>query len=155
MAGDYEKEIEYGKRLVELEPNFWGGHSHIGRGLMYLKRYEEAVPELEMAVRQNCTSLTLRYLALLYGLMEEKVKAREVLGKMENLRSTQWVGNYEMGQVYMALGEFDNAFQYFEKAFEKHEGFMLYFKYFIRLFPEFEKDPRTKIVLDRIGLPYK
>ena len=122
MAGDYEKEIEYGKRLVELEPNFWGGHNHIGRGLMYLKRYEEAVPELEMAVRQNCSSLTLRYLALLYGLMGEKVKAREVLEKMENLRSTQWVGNYEMGHVYMALGEFDNAFQYFEKALEKHEG---------------------------------
>ncbi len=155
MAGDYEKEIEYGKRLVELEPNFWGGHNHIGRGLMYLKRYEEAVPELEMAVRQNCTSLTLRYLALLYGLMGEKVKAREVLGKMENLRSTQWVGNYEMGQVYMALGEFDNAFQYFEKAIEKHEGFMLYFKYFIRLFPEFEKDPRTKQMLEKIGLPYQ
>ena len=155
MAGDYEKEIEYGKRLVELEPNFWGGHNHIGRGLMYLKRYEEAVPELEMAVRQNCTSLTLRYLALLYGLMGEKVKAREVLGKMENLRSTQWVGNYEMGQVYMAFGEFDNAFQYFEKALEKHEGFMLYFKYFIQLYPEFEKDPRTKQILERIGLPYQ
>jgi len=155
MAGDYEKEIEYGKRLVELEPNFWGGHNHIGRGLMFLKRYKEAVPELETAVRQNCTSLTLRYLALLYGLMGEKVKAREVLGKMENLRSSQWVGNYEMGQVYMALGEFDQAFQYFEKAIEQHEGFMLYFKYFIRLFPEFEKDPRTKKLLDRIGLPYK
>jgi serine/threonine-protein kinase len=153
MEGDYDKEIEYGKRLVELEPNFWGGHSHIGRGLMYLKRYEEAVPELEMEVRQNCSSLTLRYLALLYGLMGEKIKAREVLGKMENLRSTQWVGNCDMGHVYMALGEFDKAFQYFEKAIEHHEGFMLYFKYFIRLFPEFEKDPRTKKLLDRIGLP--
>ena len=153
MAGDYEKEIEYGKRLVELEPNFWGGHNHIGRGLMYLKRYEEAVPELEMAVRQNCTSLTLRYLALIYGLMGEKVKVREVLGKMENLRSTQWVGNYEMGQVYMALGEFDNAFQYFNKAIEMHEGLMLYFKYTSRSFPEFERDPRTKLLLDKIGLP--
>jgi serine/threonine-protein kinase len=155
MAGDYEKEIAYGKKLVELEPNFWGGHNHIGRGLMYLKRYKEAVPELEMAVRLNCSSLTLRYLALLYGLMGEKVKAREVLGKMENLGSTLWVGNYEMGHVYMALGEFDNAFQYFEKALEKHEGFMLYFKYFIQLYPEFEKDPRTKQILEKIGLPYQ
>ncbi len=155
MAGDYEKEIEYGKRLVELDPNFWGGHYHIGRGLMYLKRYEEAVPELEMAVHQNFSSLTLRSLGLIYGLMGEKVKAREVLGKMENLRSTQWFGNCDIGVVYVSLGEFDNAFQYFEKALEKHEGFMLYFKYFIRLFPEFEKDPRTKQLLEKIGLPYQ
>ena len=151
MAGDYEKELEYGRRLVELEPNFYGGHFLVGRGLMGLKRYEEAVPELEMAVHQNYSSYTLLYLGLIYGLMGEKVKAREVLEKMENLRSTQWVGNYDMGVVYMALGEFDNAFQYFEKAIEKHEGLMLFLKYYIRLFPEFEQDPRTKQLLEKMG----
>ena len=87
--------------------------------------------------------------------MGEKAKAREVLEKMENLRSTQWVGNFDMGVVYMALGEFDKAFQYFEKAIEKHEGLMLYFKYAIRNFPEFEQDPRTKQLLEKIGLPYQ
>ena len=56
MAGDYEKELEYGRRLVELEPNFYGGHYLVGRGLMGLKRYEEAVPELEIAVHQNYSS---------------------------------------------------------------------------------------------------
>ena len=85
MAGDYEKELEYGRRLVELEPNFYGGHILVGRGLMGLKRYEEAVPEFEIAVHQNYGSFTLRYLGLIYGLMGEKVKAREVLEKMENL----------------------------------------------------------------------
>ena len=54
----------------------------------------------------------------------------------------------------MAVGEFDNAFQYFGKALEKHEGLMLYGKANIRLFPEFEKDPRTKQLFVKIGLPY-
>ena len=31
---------------------------------------------------------------------------------------------------------------------------MLYFKYTIRSFPEFEKDPRTKLLFKIIGLPY-
>jgi serine/threonine-protein kinase len=154
MARDYEKEIEFGKRLIELEPNFWGGHCDVGQGLMNLKRYEEAVPEYETAIRQNYSSPTLRNLALLYGLMGEKEKVREVLEKMENLRSTQWVGNYDMGVVHMSLGEFDVAYQYFQKAIEEHEGIMLYLRYPIRFFPEFEKDPRTKKLLDRIGLPY-
>src|ERR1035437_5542647 len=128
MAGDYEKQLENGRRLVELEPNYFGGHILVGRGLMGLKRYEEAVPELEIAVHQNYGSFTLSYLGLIYGLMREKVKTREVLEKMENLRNTQWVGNYDIGVVYLALGEFDNAFQYFEKAIEKHEGITLFLK---------------------------
>jgi serine/threonine-protein kinase len=153
MAGDYEKEVEYGRSMVEMEPDFYGGHYQIGRGLMHFKRYQEAVSEIEISVHQNYRSFTLFRLGLIFGVMGEKVKAREVLEEMENLKSTQSVGNYEMGVVYMALGEFDNAFQYFNKAIEMHEGLMLYFKYTSRSFPEFERDPRTKLLLDKIGLP--
>jgi adenylate cyclase len=155
MAGDYEKVLEYGRRLVELEPGFYGGHVIIGFGLEGLKRYKEAVPEIEMAVNQNYVSATLLRLGLIYGLIGEKAKAREVLVKMENLRSTQWVGNYDIGVVYMAMGEFDEAFQYFEKAIEKQEGLMVFLKYTIRNFTEFKQDPRTKKLLEKIGLPYQ
>jgi serine/threonine-protein kinase len=155
MAGDYEKEVEYGRRLVELEPNFYGGHILVGSGLMYLKRYEEAVPELEIAVYQNYSAFPLFMMGLIYGVMEEKVKARGVLEKMRKLVSTQRAGNFDMGIVNMAMGEFDEAFQYFEKVIEKHEGFMIHLKNYIRLFPEFEKDPRTMELLEKIGLPYK
>ena len=85
-------------------------------------------------------------------LWEKKEKAREVLEKMENLGSTQGVGNIDMGAVYMALGEFDNAFQYFEKAIEKHEGRLFLSKYSFRLFPVFEKTRGQKIIR-KIGLP--
>jgi tetratricopeptide (TPR) repeat protein len=87
--------------------------------------------------------------------MGEKVKAREVLEKMENLRSTQWVGNCDIGAVYMALGDYDAAYQYFEKAMEMHEGTMIFLHNDIRHFPEFEQDPRTKLLLEKIGLPYQ
>ena len=155
MLEDFEKELEYGRRLVELEPNYFGGHLLVGGGLMNLKRYEEAVPECEIAVQQSYGSLTLRYLGLVYGLVGEKVKVREVLEKMENLRTVRWVGNFDMSVVYMALGEFDKAFHYFEKAIEKHEGTMIFLQNNIRHFPEFEQNPRTKQLLDKTGLPYQ
>jgi hypothetical protein len=87
--------------------------------------------------------------------MGEKGKAREVLEKMENLRSTQSVGNFDMGTVYVALREFDKAFQYFEKAIEKREGLMLYIQSTLHNFPEFKKDPRTKQLFEKMGLPYQ
>jgi serine/threonine-protein kinase len=154
LAGDYEKVLEYGRRSVELDPNFWGGHNNVGRGFMYMKRYKDALPEFKKAVDQNYSSITLRYLGTLYGLMGEKVKAREMLEKMENLRGKQWVGNCDIGIVYVSLGEFDKAIQYFEIAMDKREGFMLYLKFYARYFPEFGRDPRTKKLLERIGLPY-
>jgi adenylate cyclase len=154
MTGDGEKELEYGRRSIELEPNFYGGHGHAGGGLQILKRYEEAVSEMEIAVHQNYDLFTLRMLGQLYGHMGEKVKAQEVLKKMEKLKSSQSISNYDIGVVCMALGEFDNAFQYFEKALEMHEGKLIYIKANIRPFPEFEQDPRTKQLLEKIGLPY-
>jgi len=154
MEGDHNKAIENGRRLIELEPNSYVGHFIIGRGLMGLKRYEEAVPELEIAVHQNYSSVTLLYLGLIYGAMGEKIRVREVLEKIEKLVSTHSAGNLDLGVVYITLGEFDTAFQYFEKVIEKHEGFMVFLKYYIRYFPEFEQDPRTKQLLEKIGLPY-
>jgi serine/threonine-protein kinase len=152
-VGDFEKELEYGRRLIELEPNFYGGHFHVGFCMMISKRYNEAVTEFEIAVQQNFGYFSLHYLGLIYGAMGEKAKAWEVIEMMKNLESTQGVGNCDFGAVYMALGEFDKAFQYFEKAIEKHEGRMLFWKYEILHFPEFERDPRTKQILDKIGLP--
>jgi adenylate cyclase len=154
-AGDYEKELDYGRRLIELEPNFYGGHIHVGISLMFLKRYEEAFPELEIAVHLNHTSFTLGYLAVIYGVMGEKAKVLEILEGMGNLVNTQNVGNCDFGVVYMALGEFDEAFKYFEKVIEKHEGRMFFSKYSFRLFPVFEKNPRTRQLFEKIGLPYR
>jgi tetratricopeptide (TPR) repeat protein len=140
---------------IELDPNFYGGYLLVAAGLIGLKRYSEAVPEIEIAIRQHYACITLNRLGLVYGLMGEKVKAREVLEKMINLTGTQWVGNCDIGVVYMALGEFDSAFEYFEKAIEKHEGIMLLIKYNIRYCPEFEQDPRTRELLQKIGLPHQ
>jgi adenylate cyclase len=154
MSGAHEKGIEQGKRLIELEPRFWGGHCVLGANLLALKRYEEAIPELELAVKRNYSVFNLYYWGVGLALSGEKEKAREVLEKMEILRSTQSMGNFEIGFVYAALGESDTAFRYFEKAVENHEGNVLFFKYNIWYHTELDNDPRTKKLFGQTGLPY-
>jgi adenylate cyclase len=153
MAGDYDRVMEYGRSLIELNPDFYGGYLLVAAGLLGLKRYREAVPEIEKAIHQHYGCITLNRLGLVYGLMGEKDKAMNVLEKMINLMNTQWAGNCDIGIVYMALGDFSKAFEYFEKAIEKHEGIMLLLKYNLRYCPEIEQDLRTKELLERIGLP--
>ncbi|HAQ17704.1 MAG TPA: AraC family transcriptional regulator [Prolixibacteraceae bacterium] len=154
MAGEHEKGIEQGKKLIELEPRFWGGHCVVGANLLALKRYQEALPELELAVKRNYSVFNLYYWGVGLALSGEKEKAIEILEKMEILRSTQSMGNFEIGFVYAALGEPETAFRYFEKAVKNHEGNVLFFKYNIWYYTELEQDPRTKKMFQKTGLPY-
>ena len=154
MAGEHEKGIEQGRKLIELEPKFWGGHCVVGANLLALKRFKEAIPELELAVKRNYSVFNLYYWGVGLALTSEKEKAKEVLEKMEILRSTHSMGNFEIGFVYAALGESETAFQYFEKAVGNHEGNVLFFKYNIWYHTNLEQDPRTKRLMEKIGLPY-
>jgi adenylate cyclase len=155
MAGEYEKAIGQGRRLVELEPNFYGGHFLLGLILASLQKFEEAIPEAEIAVNQNYGTFTLSLLGLIYGAIGEKARASEVLKKMEDLRNTNAGSCYDLALVNAALGNYDTALDLFEKGLERHEGLMLYLKYSIRSFPGIEQDRRVEALLEKIGVPYK
>ena len=154
MAGLYEKSIEQGKKMIELEPNFYGGYHVLGLVYMSMNLLEEALVQAELAVKQQNIASTLGILGLIYGLMEEKNKAMEVLDSMENMRKTQWVGDYNIAQIYIGLGEFDTAYRYLEQAIDKKEGEVLFSKYLLMILPQIDlaKDPRTEQLLKRIGL---
>ena len=154
MAGDYDKVLEFGTRSIELEPNFFAGHQDVGLALMGLKRFEEAITEFVLAVTLNHSILTLHTLGWAYGMKGEKNKAGEVLEKMKKVEGDQTGGNVFFGIVLAAAGEFDSAFQYFDNAVEAHEAHMLFLKYWFRDFSEFKRDPRTKQLFEKIGLPF-
>ena len=153
IVGDYEKELEYGRRLIDMEPNFFGGHSLAGGALLRLKNYEEAIRENETAVKLNYGPLTLSALGYAYGIMGQKLKAMDVLEKMKNIEGSKTGSDNDFGKVYVGIGEIDTAFEYFDKAIENHEGGLIFLKYNIEPFPEFKKDPRTRKLFEKIGLP--
>ncbi len=153
MAGNYEKAVEQGKRLIEFEPHFFGGYVLLGYVYLKLKRYKEALAAYDLAVNLNYSAYTLYGLGAVYGFLGEKDKAKDVLEKMENLKNTQQVGNYKIAFIYASLGEFDKAFHFFEQAIENHEGQALLFKWNILDFNNgLAEDPRTEQILKRLGL---
>ena len=156
ISGNHERLGWHANRLIELEPNFWGGHFMLGMKLFTMERYEEALPSLELAAQLGGhISQNLGFLGALHGVMGEKAKAKEILEKMKNTKITQSVVNSDIAYVYAGLGEFDMAFHYFEQGIEKREGSMLFVKYFTDIFPALAKDPRTEQIIKRLGLPPK
>lgn len=50
-AGHYKKAQELGKRMIEIEPAFYTGHTILGNSLMIQKKCKEAQAPLEMAAK--------------------------------------------------------------------------------------------------------
>lgn len=132
LAGNFEKAIAQGRRLVALEPAFWGGHMIVGLNLITLHQYAEARQSLETALLLNYNGITLSACGALLGLSGETDQARDMLAQMVTLNQTQAVARYDMGIVHACLGDIETAYGYFQTAIDQHEPPMLFFKYIVR-----------------------
>ena len=149
MAGNHEKVFGQARRLIELVPNFWDGHFILGLENFVVERHEEALPELELAVQLDSISRNLGILGELFGVMGEKIRTKEILEKMENLRSKGSVNDTDIAYVYAGLGELDMAFYSYEQAIEKHEGSLLVVKYLVSLYSRPEKRPSHGAIIKK------
>ena len=156
FGGHTEKILEYGNRLIALEPHFAGGHLLLGIGYNNLKQYDKAIEAVETAVKLNPDLVGHCILGVAYAEKGERGKAEEILAKMQTLAFPN-EGNSWFGRVYLALKDYDRAFDYYMKAAKNHEGNTLSFLINIRQAaketPELLQDPRTIALLKMIGLP--
>lgn len=132
VAGNFENAVAQGRKLVDLQPAFWGGHMLIGLNLITLKDFPSAQDALETALEINYNGITLSACGVLFGLSGEIESARDILTQMNALSQSQVVSNYDMGVVHASVGDKDIAASYFQKAVEQHEPPMLFFKYIVR-----------------------
>lgn len=156
LGGDVDKTIEFGRRQIDLEPNFHGGHSMILALYSRANRYEEWVATIELTNKLSGYQdlLMLSLLGAAYAFTGEKMKAVEVLEIMKKIRGTQNMGNLQFGLLHAAMGEFEQAFDYFDTAVELHEGLAFFLKPFCQDYaPEVMKDPRFRKLIERIGIP--
>jgi len=152
---DVEKHLVTGNRMVEMAPNHPIGHMSLGIAYLPSKRYEEAIPELEMAIKLYPDLMNLGCLGMTYGMMGEKMKALEIIEKMKKIDGADIAGNTWLGNVYGNIGEWDTAFAHYDLAVENQDNNVLWIKSFLRNSNLDMKDPRFVRLLKKIGLPYE
>jgi adenylate cyclase len=151
----FDEYLENGKKMIELQPNFPSGYVVCGDALAFTGAVKEALAEYEKAESLRSDLATLARLGFLYGAIGEKAKALEVIEKMKNTSETGQGGNHLFGHVYASIGEFDSAFAYYDKAIEGRESLMLFIKPMLAGVPKFWEDPRSRVLMEKIGLPNK
>ncbi|MDH4297362.1 MAG: AraC family transcriptional regulator [Cyclobacteriaceae bacterium] len=149
----FDEMLKNGNKMIDLEPNFPGGYLIYGAALANKGLVKEAILEYEKAVKLQNSTYSLSHLGCIYGIMGEKAKAMEVIEQMKSIGETGQGGFHLFGNVYASIKDLDSAFAYYDKAVEGRESFMLLIKMLVRDVPEFWKDPRAGLLLQKIGLP--
>jgi serine/threonine-protein kinase len=151
---DYPTLLKLGKKIIELEPNYFAGHYILAQSNVGLNRYEEALREIQVAVNLNKDLLTLGALGSIYALGGDKSKALSVIEEMKGFEGAETTGAMQIAPVYLYMGDFDTAYRYYDSAIENRGGAALFMKCHLNISPEFKEDLRSKELIEKMNVIY-
>ena len=126
------------------------GFSLIGNG-----NPQHAIPPLERAVSISDRSPgAIGVLARAYGHAGRRSEALRLINELNRRRQKEYVPTAPFVQAYVGLGDYDQAFAWFERAYQEKSNILQWIK--VEPFPDAVcNDPRFQDLLRRVGLASK
>ena len=123
------------------------GFSFIGKGSP-----QDAIPPLERAVSISDGSPgAIGVLARAYGHAGRRSEALRLINGLKRRRQKEYVPTAALVQAYVGLGDYDQAFTWFEQAYEEKSPIMQWLK--VEPFPDaMRNDSRFEDLIRRVGL---
>ena len=113
---------------------------------------EEAIPELEKVVAASDRSPgSVELLATAHARAGHRADALLLINELKRRRQKSYVPAGAFINPYLALGDYDQAFVWFEKAYEEKSNILQ----FLKVHPFFDPvrgDPRFVDLVHRVGL---
>jgi TolB-like protein/DNA-binding winged helix-turn-helix (wHTH) protein/Tfp pilus assembly protein PilF len=124
----------------------------LGFSLIAKGRPEEAIPVLEKALSVSDRSpAIIGVLVRAYAHAERRTEALRLLDELKQRRKKGYVPSAAFINAYLGLGEYDEAFAWFERAYQEQSN-MLQFLKVNPFFDPLREDPRFKDLVRRAGL---
>ena len=152
VARRYDRAIEQEQRALDLEVN-----CHICRAYMALAyaargQLPQALAEARRVRQAGANPLDLATTGSVFGLAGARAEAEKLLEELKQVMEQRFVCPYEIATTYLGLGQKDEAFRWFEKAYEARSVCMIWLKVDPRIDPV-RSDPRLIDLLRRVGFP--
>jgi TolB-like protein/Flp pilus assembly protein TadD len=152
-AHQFEEAEEVCRKAIDLQPEFFEPHWILGKALLKMWRYEEAIAEFEKARCLSANSpVSNAELATTQAVLGKRSDAEAMFDALQERSSSEYVPPTCFASISTALGRHDEAFKWLEQGYEKRCCYLIYLK----AEPGFEPlsaDPRFADLLQRIGLP--
>jgi len=133
-----------------MDPNFALAHNQLGQAYLQKHMNEEAVTELQKAVRLSGGSpICIANLARAYVASGKRSEAAKLLSELQKHSNPSSSHASEIAMIYASLGDTDQAMKWLEKDYEER------FNPSVLRRPGFDplrSDPRFQDLLHRIGL---
>ena len=87
----------------------------------------------------------------MYAVAGKKDKAYAFLADLRERSAKGYVSSFWVAAIYLGLSDFDNAFEWLEKAYEERDSNLIYVTV-VPFFDPVRSDPRYKQLLIKMGL---
>ena len=112
----YDDAVELARKGLELEPDH--AFALAFQGLAYAEqgRFEEAVTNLQRAAQRGDNPTIAALQAHVLAVAGQKEQAKKLILQLEETFKDRYFCPYEIGHVYVSLGEPDTAYKWFRKG---------------------------------------
>jgi tetratricopeptide (TPR) repeat protein len=152
-AGRSDEAVQQLRTVLSLNPRIPQAHRFLGLAYLEMGMYEEAIAEHREAVTLTASSPNdLSYLGAAYAATKQRSEARRILRDLEQRAiDGEYVLAWARYNVYLHLGEADQALSWLERAIDEHEGIVSWEKVIPASEP-LRGDPRFEALLRRMNL---
>jgi serine/threonine-protein kinase len=152
FARQFDQAIEALQKTLEMDENFLFARDLLGQAYAQNGLHEQAIAEMEKAVAlSRRRALSLGALGHAYALAERRDEAQKILDELLALAQQRYISSYDVALVYAGLGENEHALAWLEKAYEEHNGWLV----FLNVEPRFDSlraEARFAALLKKVGL---
>ncbi len=151
-ARRYDESIRELRSVLAVRPDHAAALWLLGFALIENHQPAEAIPLLQKAASGSGQSPgVIGGLVRAYAKAGQRTEALRVLNELKRRQKTGYVPAAAFVDAYLALGERDQAFAWFERAYQEQAGFLQWLKVH-PFFDPVRDDPRFKDLLHRVGL---
>jgi TolB-like protein/Flp pilus assembly protein TadD len=151
-ARRYDEAIRELRGVLAVRPDDRDGLWFLGIALIANGQSEQAIPVLEKSVQVMQRSPgTIEMLAAAHARAGHRAQALHLINELKQRQQTEYVPPGAFINPYLALGEYDQAFVWFERAYQEHSNILQ----FLKVHPFFDPvrgDPRFADLMRRVGL---
>ncbi len=151
-AKQYKKAEDQLQQVLKVHPNHPLILHNIGELYMAQGRYAEAIAPLKQSAEM---SVSVHYQAMLgyaYARAGRKEEAEEILNNLLGNADAGLISGFNLGAVYMALGNKKEAMHQLEKSYEQHDVWLKELKAW-PWFDSLRNEPRYKNLMKRMNFP--
>jgi tetratricopeptide (TPR) repeat protein len=121
FARRYPEALKEGEEAIAFDPSRVAPWRILGAVHVYQALYANAVHDLESGLKLQHDSFCLGRLGYAYARMGRRDDAQRVLRGMLADYSRSYMSPYHIGIVYAGLGDLDQVFSWFDKAYEDRD----------------------------------